>query len=263
MALLRSESPERRGSKWLLSYKYLNDHINFNGWATVNRIKNAIKKRNEFKGKRMKDTTHSTNKRCRSPTRNFLGWAEYDADILDNVFQHKKFAVNVSMASDLASKMTVGGIAESPDRSIEHHRSFSGAEGMNCTPVEGSPCRTPMMPRMPCQGLTSPEGIASRDGESMDGMMKYSGCKSEKRSGTRSRPFSSPSDYQSDLNNLRKLALTRFAAQRSGQDTPLRGTINSGRLSMSPSSHRQGARSTNSSKVVTAFGEENMELETL
>jgi hypothetical protein len=208
----------------------------------------------------MKDTTHSTNKRCRSPTRNFLGWAEYDADILDNLFQHKKFAVNVSMASDLASKMTVGGIAESPDRSIEHRRSSSGAEAMNCSPVDSSPCHTPRA-RMPCQGLTSPDGITSRDGDLMDGMMKYSGCKTEKRSAiARHRPFSSPSDYQSDLNNLRKLALTRFAIQRSGQDTPLRGTNNSGPLSMSPTNHRQATRN---GKVVTACGEENMEFETL
>lgn len=172
----------------------------------------------------MKDVTQSSNKRHRSPTKN-LGWAEYDADILDNLFQQKRFAVNVSMASDLASRMTVGGTTSaSPDRSMgtpmDNCRSCSGIEATSCTPVESSPCRTPKA-RMTCNGLTSPDGITPQDGElTMDSVVRFSSCKTEKRC-SRNRPYSSPSDYQTDLNNLRKLALTRFAAQRSRQqDTP-------------------------------------------
>lgn len=141
----------------------------------------------------------ATNKRRRSTSQS-MGWAGYDADLLDNVRKTKRFAVDVSMASDLASKMTMTG--QSPGKSVNRQATSGHTEGMCISSVECSPAVTPKAWTLEVgaiPGWSTPQRpVALGPAASV----------------TLAERLTSPSDPQIDMQDLRKLALRRVALLR-------------------------------------------------
>jgi len=158
-----------------------------------------------------KEQSHNPAKRSRSPAQS-MGWAEYDADLLDNIRKTKKFAVDLSMAEDLASKMTVGE-QSSPVKSVNNRQATSGAaDPMSISSVECSPAVTPKVPLY---------GIDHNNGQS--GIPQLPGWATPQRPivlgpvasvSLAEKSFTSPSDTQLDGQDLRKVALRRVALLR-------------------------------------------------
>ena len=148
-----------------------------------------------------KDVPNARNKRRRS-TSHSMGWAEYDADLLDNVRKTKRFAVDVSMASDLASKMNVSGV-QSPGKSVNRQATSGHTEGMCISSVECSPAITPRT-----WSLEAVPGAPPQAGWSTPQRPVALGPAASVALGDR---LTSPSDPQIDIQDLRKVALRRVA----------------------------------------------------
>lgn len=158
-----------------------------------------------------KEQPYNPAKRSRSPAQG-MGWAEYDADLLDNIRKTKKFAVDVSMASDLASKMIMGD-QSSPAKSVNNRHATSGAADPMCvSSVECSPAVTPKVLLW---------GLDHNNGQS--GTPQLPGWATPQRpialgpaaSGSLAeRSLTSPSDTQLDGQDLRRVALRRVALLR-------------------------------------------------
>ena len=155
---------------------------------------------------------HNRAKRARSPAQS-MGWAEYDADLLDNIRKTKKFAVDVSMASDLASKMTMG--EQSPVKSVNRQATSGAAEAMCVSSVECSPAVTP---KVPLGGLEH-----NGNGNCNQSTPQAPGWATPQRPialgpaasvSLADRSLTSPSDTQLDGQDLRRVALRRVALLR-------------------------------------------------
>jgi len=154
---------------------------------------------------------HNPAKRSRSPAQS-MGWAEYDADLLDNIRKTKKFAVDLSMASDLASKMIMGD-QSSPVKSVNNRQATSGAADPMC--VSSVECSPAVTPKVPLWGHDHNSGQA--------GMPQLPGWATPQRPialgpavsvSLAERSLTSPSDTQLDGQDLRRVALRRVALLR-------------------------------------------------
>lgn len=159
------------------------------------------------------DSSFTATKRSRSPSHS-LGWAEYDADILDNMKRTKRFAVDLSMASDLASRMSMQGL--SPCKSVTRP---ANSDQMCISSPERSPAQTPK-PRG-VEGLGLAVGLAATPGWSTpvnplttSGGLKASTNRSVKHPDAPHSTLTSPSDAFLEGVDLRKVTLRRLALAR-------------------------------------------------
>jgi hypothetical protein len=156
-----------------------------------------------------------------------MGWAEYDADLLDNIRKTKKFAVDVSMASDLASKMVMGD-QSSPVKSVNKPAiSGAAADPMCVSSVECSPAVTP---KVPLWGIDHNNGGGAPP--SIGPIPQLPGWATPQRPialgpaasvSLQDRSLTSPSDTQLDGQDLRKVALRRVALLRNANTNNVSG----------------------------------------
>jgi hypothetical protein len=173
---------------------------------------------------------HNPAKRSRSPAQS-MGWAEYDADLLDNIRKTKKFAVDVSMASDLASKMIMGD-QSSPVKSVNNRQATSGAPTADPMCISSVECSPAVTPKVPLWGGDTNHTNGQQHQQS--GTPQLPGWATPQRPialgpaasvSLADRSLTSPSDTQLDGQDLRRVALRRVALLRNaGGSTNTNGT---------------------------------------